>query len=115
MKSSRRRLRCAALVCASWACVTAALAADAPDPVALGRQLFTKGATPSCAVCHTLKDASAAGAVGPVLDELKPDARRVAAALRNGIGQMPSYKALLSEAQIQALAEYVAGATAGSR
>lgn len=115
MRRSRGRLRCAALVCAWWAVTTAALAADATDSVAIGRQLFTQGATPSCAVCHTLKDASAAGAVGPVLDEIKPDAARVAAALRNGIGQMPSYKALLSEAQIQALAEYVARATAGSR
>ena len=48
-----------------------------------GRKLFNS-LTPSCAICHTLKDAGASGAVGPSLDELKPDAARVAKALRNG-------------------------------
>lgn len=89
----------------------AAAQADAQQ-LALGRALFTGGVQPSCAVCHTLKDAGTEGAVGPVLDELKPDAQRVATALRNGVGNMPSYRALLSEAQIAALAAYVARATA---
>jgi sulfite dehydrogenase len=62
-------------------------------------------------VCHTLADAGAAGAVGPVLDELKPDAARVAKALRDGIGAMPSYQGKLSDAQIAALAAYVAQAS----
>jgi cytochrome c6 len=70
-----------------------------------GRKLFNY-LTPSCAVCHTLKEAGASGAVGPSLDELKPDAERVAKALRNGIGQMPAFQQL-TEAQIQALARYV--------
>ena len=47
----------------------------------LGKKLFTTLAVPACAVCHTLKDAGAEGAVGPVLDELKPDAARVSKAL----------------------------------
>jgi cytochrome c6 len=79
--------------------------------LALGKRLFTQGAVPSCAVCHTLKDAGAEGQVGPVLDELKPDAARVATALRNGVGSMPSFKASLSEEQILAVAKYVAAAT----
>lgn len=88
--------------------VAAALpAAAADDALALGKQLFTGGATPACAVCHTLKDAGSTGAVGPVLDELKPDAQRVANALRNGVGNMPSYRATLTDAQIDALARYV--------
>lgn len=74
-----------------------------------GRKLFT-GLTPSCAVCHTLKDAGATGAVGPSLDELQPDAARVAKALRNGIGQMPAFPQL-TDAQVQALARYVEQAT----
>jgi sulfite dehydrogenase len=74
-----------------------------------GRTLFTS-VTPACALCHTLKDAGATGAVGPSLDELKPDAARVAKALRTGIGQMPAF-AHLTEAQIQALARYVEKAT----
>ena len=56
----------------------------------LGKKLFST-ATPACALCHTLKDAGAKGAVGPVMDEIKPDAVRVAKALRNGLGNMPSY------------------------
>ena len=89
-------------------------AASAPGDAAetaLAKALFTKGAVPPCALCHTLKDAGTSGAVGPVLDELQPDAARVVAALKNGIGAMPSYKATLSEAQIQALARYVAKAS----
>lgn len=74
-----------------------------------GRKLFTS-VTPACALCHALKDADATGAVGPSLDELKPDRDRVVKALKNGIGQMPAFPQL-SEAQVQALAEYVAAAT----
>ncbi len=81
----------------------------------LGQDLFTKTAVPACALCHALKDAGAEGAVGPSLDELKPDAARVAKALRNGIGQMPSYKATLTEAQIAALAAYVSKASGAAK
>jgi cytochrome c6 len=88
-------------------------AADAAE-MALGKQLFTTVAVPQCAICHTLRDAGSAGAVGPILDELKPDASRVAAALRTGIGAMPSYAKTLTEAQIQALAVYVSTASGGS-
>jgi cytochrome c6 len=95
---------------ASWA-----HAADDAATLAAGKALFTAGATPSCAICHTLKDADTTGAVGPVLDELQPDAARVATALRNGIGAMPSYKATLKEDQILALARYVAKASGGAK
>lgn len=84
------------------------------EQFAQGRMLFTQTAMPACALCHTLKDAGSEGAVGPVLDELKPDAQRVANALRNGLGNMPSYRATLSDAQIQALAHYVAKASGGA-
>jgi cytochrome c6 len=84
--------------------------ANDAEQMVLGRKLF-QTATPACAVCHTLKDAEAQGAVGPVLDEIKPDVKRVMAALNNGIGQMPAYKALLTEEQIQLLAQYVAKAS----
>ncbi len=89
-------------------------AAD-PTMMAAGRKLFNQTATPQCAVCHTLKDAGSEGAIGPVLDELKPDARRVATALRNGLGVMPSYRETLTEEQIDALALYVATASGGAR
>ncbi|MES2947333.1 MAG: cytochrome c [Pseudomonadota bacterium] len=97
------------------ACAWPAGAFADPAQLALGKELFTRGAVPSCAICHTLKDAGSEGAVGPVLDELKPDAKRVATALRNGIGQMPSFAGQLTEAQIQALAAYVAAASGAGK
>ena len=51
-----------------------------------------------------------AGRAGVRARALRPDAQRVMTAMRNGIGQMPSYRTLLSEAQIQAVAAYVAKA-----
>jgi sulfite dehydrogenase len=84
--------------------------ADEAAQMALGKKLFAT-ATPACALCHTLKDAGAEGAIGPVLDELQPDAARVARALRDGIGAMPSFKATLSEADIAALSLYVSKAS----
>lgn len=102
------------LVLLSWL-VSPARAADDAATLAAGKALFTDGAMPPCALCHTLKDAGTSGAVGPVLDELQPDAARVATALRSGIGAMPSYKATLKEEQILALARYVAKASGGAK
>ena len=89
----------------------AAQAADEATQMALGKQLFTVGAKPACAICHTLKDAGSEGAIGPVLDELQPDATRVAKALRGGLGAMPSFSETLTEEQIAALALYVSKAS----
>ncbi|AVJ28328.1 cytochrome C [Achromobacter spanius] len=97
---------------AAGACVLAGASAWAAEPpnAEAGRALFLKSTTPACAVCHTLADAGAAGTIGPNLDELKPDANRVTQAVRNGIGVMPAFDAL-SDADVQALAQYVSGAT----
>jgi len=103
----------AVLAMAGWCGPAWADGAEPPEVV--GKRLFTRDAAPACAVCHTLKDAGAEGTVGPVLDELKPSADRVAAALRSGLGVMPSYRASLSESQIQALARYVSVASGGSK
>ena len=75
-----------------------------------GKLLFLKGAAPACAICHTLEAAGAAGAVGPSMNELQPDAARVMNALKNGIGQMPAYPSLTPE-QMKILSEYVAKAS----
>ena len=109
-----RPLLMAALSTALAWVVTPAHASEA-DQLALGKKLFTQAAVPACAICHTLQDAGSQGAVGPVLDEIKPDAARVANALRNGLGNMPPYKASLSEEQIQALARYVSKASGGAQ
>ena len=89
-------------------------AGDESTDLAEGKLLFTQKAVPACAVCHTLADAGAEGAIGPVLDELKPDAARVAKAVKNGLGQMPAY-ANLSDAQIEAVARYVAKASGAAK
>jgi cytochrome c6 len=115
--ASQRRRLASGLVAALIALGVAAPAAAADDAaqLALGKKLFTGGASPACAICHTLKDAGTEGAIGPVLDELKPDANRVAAALRNGLGSMPSYRASLSDEQIAALARYVSVAAGAAK
>ena len=115
---SRRLHRWAApaLLLAAGLCSTGASAAGGADQAAqmtLGKQLFTTGATPACAICHTLKDAGSEGAIGPVLDDLQPDAARVSKALHDGLGAMPSFKDTLTEAQIAALALYVSRASRG--
>lgn len=83
--------------------------AHAQSSVDAARKLFTNGeaSLPACALCHTLKKAGAAGQIGPDLDDLRPDAARVEKAMKNGIGPMPSYRTL-TEAQIKAMASYVA-------
>jgi cytochrome c6 len=78
-----------------------------------GKELFNSGTTPSCAVCHVLRDAGATGNIGPNLDELRPDAARVAHAVKNGFENMPAFGNVLSETQIQALSRYVEQAAAG--
>ncbi len=95
---------------------SAALAADADSELlAQGRALFLQGAVPPCAVCHTLKDAGSSGAIGPLLDELQPDADRVVSAMKNGIGLMPSFRTTLDDAQMRALARYVSKASGGAK
>ncbi len=99
---------------AGLAAALAGLPAVAQDKLEAGRTLFNKTAVPACAVCHALKDAGAEGAIGPSLDELKPDATRVEKAVRNGIGQMPAFKNLTDD-QIKALSQYVAAVTAAGK
>ncbi len=76
-------------------------------PNAAGKATF---ASTGCGGCHTLADAGTVGSVGPNLDELKPSASVVSAAVTNGKGAMPSYKTTLSEAEIADLAAYVSQA-----
>lgn len=114
MKRRRMAARAGAVLLASFP-LAAAQAAGSEADAALkerGRILFTGGATPACAICHTLRDAGATGAVGPSLDELKPDAARVEAVLRKGMGVMPAY-GTLPEEDIKALSAYVSEAAKG--
>ena len=70
-----------------------------------GKQLFAQ----TCGACHTLSAAGTSGAVGPNLDELKPDEQRVLAAIQNGgtgSGTMPPN--LYTGQQAQQVAAFVA-------
>ena len=89
-----------------------------PVPTAVlehGKELFMTKAVPACAICHTLADADATGAIGPDLDELKPDLSRVKKALQEGMGTMPSFSASMSDEDMDAVAQYVVHATGGAK
>jgi cytochrome c6 len=87
--------------------------ADEASDFILGKKLFS-ATVPPCGICHTLKDAGSEGAVGPILDELKPNQLRVINALNNGIGAMPSFKEKLSQEEMKAIAIYVSKASANN-
>ncbi len=69
-----------------------------------GKTVFTT----NCGSCHTLAAAGTSGNVGPNLDQLKPDLATVERQVRNGGGGMPAFEGRLSDAQIMAVAAYVA-------
>ena len=52
--------------------------------------------------------AGASGTVGPNLDEAKPSRELAIDRVTNGQGGMPSFKGQLSDAQIEAVATFVA-------
>ena len=95
--------------------VTAGLAAAAGTALAgeaPGKRIFNEGGggLPPCALCHVLADAGATGGIGPDLDQLRPDADRIRAAVVEGVGVMPPFGEVLSEEEIEAVVEYVATA-----
>jgi sulfite dehydrogenase len=85
----------------------------AAAPSDRGKALFTTDAQPPCGSCHVLADAGTSGTVGPNLDTLQPTAARVANAMRDGPGAMPSFSDTLSDEDIDAVATYVESAAGG--
>jgi len=75
-----------------------------------GKTIFTS----NCGSCHTLAAAGTNGAVGPNLDKLHPALARVKQQVTNGGAVMPAFKGKLTDAQITAVARYVA-AQAGKK
>jgi cbb3-type cytochrome c oxidase subunit III len=69
-----------------------------------GKQIFIT----KCGGCHTLKDAGTTGTQGPNLDLLKPPFARIKNQVIKGGGIMPAFKGVLNDAQINAVAKYVA-------
>lgn len=108
--------RCGAVALLGVLSAGVPLAMTAADPplkatMELGRRVFTETAQPSCTICHALKDAGAEGAIGPSLDELKPNAERVRLAVTGGVGVMPAYDGKLTADEIKAISAYVESAT----
>ncbi len=87
----------------SSASSSSSTASGSASASAQGKQVFTQ----NCKGCHTLKDASATGSVGPNLDNLQPNKATVVRQVNNGGGPMPAFKGKLSDAQINAVATYV--------
>jgi DMSO/TMAO reductase YedYZ molybdopterin-dependent catalytic subunit/mono/diheme cytochrome c family protein len=73
----------------------------------LGKRLFVETASPPCGVCHSLEVAGAKGVIGPNLDALKPDARRIRTAIAQGVGAMPAYAEQLTDQEVTALVEFI--------
>ncbi len=69
-----------------------------------GKQIFLT----KCGGCHTLKAAGTTGTTGPNLDLLKPPFPIVKKQVINGGAIMPAFKGVLTDAQINAVARYVA-------
>ena len=75
-----------------------------------GKQIFTQRLKSglSCAGCHTLAAAGATGTVGPNLDLLKPPLARIQKQVIHGGAIMPPFQNVLTQAQIVAVAKFVA-------
>ncbi len=76
----------------------------ATGDIAAGKKVFAIG---GCGGCHALADAGSSGAVGPNLDEAKPDAALVKTRVTDGRGVMPPFKGQLNATQIADVAAYV--------
>ena len=84
-----------------------AQASESPSAEAAerGRALFTDT---GCVQCHTLNDAGATGTAGPTLDG-NPHLTRalILDRVSHGRGDMPGFLGLLTEEEIERLADYV--------
>jgi mono/diheme cytochrome c family protein len=69
-----------------------------------GKQVFIN----NCASCHTLAAAGTTGQLGPSLDHTSLSASQVAAQVRAGGASMPAFAGRLSDAEIKAVAAFVA-------
>lgn len=81
-----------------------------PDIRETGKTLFLSGATPACAICHTLQDAGSTGTIGPDLDSMNLDVETIKRTLIEGTGVMPSFADTLTDEERDAVARYVVDA-----
>ena len=64
--------------------------------------------TANCAACHTFAAAGSSGTVGPNLDQSTVNLAAIEQQITNGGGGMPPFKGTLTDAQIKALAKWLA-------
>ena len=77
-----------------------------------GREATVDGKTvfsDTCGSCHTLSAAGTSGTTGPNLDDVSLDAAAIEGIVRDGRGGMPAFGDQLSDEEISAVAEFVAG------
>lgn len=89
---------------------------DQPPPPAAtngdgasGEAVFTE----NCGSCHVLSAAGTTGTTGPNLDDVQPSQEEVEEQVRNGGGGMPAFEGDLSDAEIDAVSQYVADNAGG--
>jgi mono/diheme cytochrome c family protein len=79
--------------------------ADEGAPAVDGEAVFAD----TCGSCHTLSAAGTSGTTGPNLDDVSLDAGAIEGIVRDGRGSMPGFGDQLSDDEIAAVAEFVAG------
>ena len=77
----------------------------ADDKIVLGLDVYNNKA--QCGTCHTLQAAGSTGNIGPNLDQLKLSISQIAYAVTNGIGVMQAWEGILTDEEIEAVADYV--------
>lgn len=106
----------ALLVVSGCATADGGSAASTPRPLsseaARGRTVYVEIAEPSCAQCHALAGTGTDAVAGPALDGMALERSNVVDVVERGRGLMPAYEGQLSPEQIEAVATFVAEASA---
>jgi mono/diheme cytochrome c family protein len=103
----------------AMAAIASYVASVAANPTAIAQAQQQGGATAAgndpkalfqaeCASCHTFAAAGATGTIGPNLDQRQLPVPRIEQQIRKGGGVMPAFEGKLTDAQIKALAKWVA-------
>ena len=79
--------------------------ADEGAPAVDGKAVFAD----TCGSCHTLSAAGTSGTTGPNLDDVSLDAGAIESIVRDGRGGMPALGDQLSDDEVTAVADFVAG------
>lgn len=91
---------------ATTGATTGATTETGSEATADGAEVF---ANAGCGSCHTFSKAGSTGQVGPPLDDTKLNKNEIEQKVRNGGGAMPAFGDRLSDTELEAVAEYVAG------